>query len=328
MQFSGVSRFLPSKRIGALVVVVAALIASTVIIRADTTAAPTQPVARLTAEQQDFNEKDTDGDGVKDWEEELWGLSAVSDDTDGDGVRDADEIAEMKARFDRLPYEFMSQASDDTGGASSISLAGQLLISQFLSSKQTGIDYTAENVESAADLALTAGSGSQSYRVFTISDITISGSLDATTLRAYVNNIADALANKSGEPVKHELAIFIGFGQSEDTTAFAAEMQETVARYEQSIGSVRAVAVPADLVTLHLSILNAMERVKTDLSTMATIGESPLAALSALGAYADDSSAMASAFETLRGIVTQQNITFSTTEPGYAFMTAAQQATQ
>src|SRR3989344_2117840 len=38
------------------------------------------------------NQPDTDGDGLRDWEEELWGTQKNNPDTDGDGVSDGEEI--------------------------------------------------------------------------------------------------------------------------------------------------------------------------------------------------------------------------------------------
>ncbi len=41
-------------------------------------------------------ERDTDGDGLKDWEEALWGLDPKKPDTDGDGIIDSDEIRKIQ----------------------------------------------------------------------------------------------------------------------------------------------------------------------------------------------------------------------------------------
>ena len=40
-----------------------------------------------------YTEQDTDEDGLKDWEESLWGTDVKNPDTDGDGTSDGDEVA-------------------------------------------------------------------------------------------------------------------------------------------------------------------------------------------------------------------------------------------
>jgi hypothetical protein len=319
MQFSGVSRFLPSKRIGALVVVVAALITSTLILRADTTPDTKGPVARLTAEQENFNETDTDGDGVKDWEEELWGLSAVSPDTDGDGVGDADEVEQDRALFAELPGGFLTQAAENPDDVTPIGLAGRVLISQFLTSKQSGVPFTEKEVEGAADIALAAASTDRTYRTYTISDITIGATSDASSLRAYGNAIGTALTNTSDEPAQHELAVLLSFTQSEDAGQLEEEMQRVIDRYTITINGFLAMTVPSDAIALHLATVNAMERVKSDLSGMATLGSNPVAALMSLANYNDDSTLLAKGFKDLRALFEDRTIVFGPEEPAYIF---------
>lgn len=50
------------------------------------------PTASSTALAVRVNQPDTDGDGLRDWEEELWGTQKNNPDTDGDGVNDGEEV--------------------------------------------------------------------------------------------------------------------------------------------------------------------------------------------------------------------------------------------
>src|SRR3989344_1932573 len=46
---------------------------------------------------ESFVNKDTDGDGILDWEENLWGTDPLKKDTNDDGTGDDVEVAKMKA---------------------------------------------------------------------------------------------------------------------------------------------------------------------------------------------------------------------------------------
>ena len=48
---------------------------------------------------EDLMNKDTDGDGLLDWEEGLWGTSPDKKDTNDDGVPDNTEIAKLKTEL-------------------------------------------------------------------------------------------------------------------------------------------------------------------------------------------------------------------------------------
>ena len=74
---------------------------------------------KLSAENSKQAEKDTDGDGLFDWEEKLWGTNPSQKDTDGDGQSDFSEIierkksagiiSEEKAGGDRTETNFIAQ---------------------------------------------------------------------------------------------------------------------------------------------------------------------------------------------------------------------------
>jgi len=56
-----------------------------------------QKTAQTTYKTHTLEEKDTDGDGLKDWQEDLYGTDKTKKDTDGDGIPDAVEIRTSQA---------------------------------------------------------------------------------------------------------------------------------------------------------------------------------------------------------------------------------------
>lgn len=50
----------------------------------------------VTVKAQEVTERDTDGDGVRDWEEYLWGFNSEKKDSDGNGIEDAVELEKKK----------------------------------------------------------------------------------------------------------------------------------------------------------------------------------------------------------------------------------------
>ncbi len=70
-----------------------------------------QDVVSVSAE--DISTKDTDKDGIPDWEEYLWGLDSNKGDSDGDGILDFDEIQAKKASI-RTEYGFATSTASST----------------------------------------------------------------------------------------------------------------------------------------------------------------------------------------------------------------------
>ncbi|MEK7535387.1 MAG: hypothetical protein AAB590_00005, partial [Patescibacteria group bacterium] len=63
----------------------------------------TESVVATTGQSKQIAEKDTDRDGLADWEELLWGTSITNPDSDGDGVSDKEEAQVIESQ--RLAQE-------------------------------------------------------------------------------------------------------------------------------------------------------------------------------------------------------------------------------
>ena len=81
--------------IAALVIVVAAFAFKDINIFSGASKNSAALVAEKSATEQVF-EKDTDGDGLKDWEEALYGFDINNPDTKGNGAGDLKEIEKLK----------------------------------------------------------------------------------------------------------------------------------------------------------------------------------------------------------------------------------------
>lgn len=97
----------------------------------------------------DLNNRDTDGDGVKDWEEALWGTDPTMKDTRGDGVGDFATIEKRRT---------LLATANASGGSTGTTTVTDVFAQQFFSSvaslKQSG-GFTQENVDALAQSAVT-----------------------------------------------------------------------------------------------------------------------------------------------------------------------------
>ncbi len=97
-----IKKYLPSKKfVISLFIAILIICVSLILTFGEGTLYESKKVAEITPVDESkfeaFKQEDTDGDGLPDWQEGLYGTDPKKDDTDGDGTKDEDE---MKAERD------------------------------------------------------------------------------------------------------------------------------------------------------------------------------------------------------------------------------------
>jgi hypothetical protein len=312
----GVSRFLPSKRTGALALVVGALIVATIIFRSND-AAPKRPVARLTSEPQAINERDTDGDGVKDWEESLWGLSEVSADTDADGVGDAQEVKEEQVRIEEQRANLLSEAAEVSASYEGLSETDKIsrgILEQVVAFQSAGIsldDSTTNDIAGVLGSVIKAPpTPPEPIDPSTINSVPET----AASLAAYANALGTILGGKA-TPETNEMLALAQFGQTGDTSELDS-LASVVKTYGIIIEALTNTPVPSTLLTKHVELIDAFSRTQQSIGLLAALGSDPIQGIQGLQAYTAYSNDVAKTFDAIRTYL-RSRITLGTSEPGY-----------
>ncbi|MBP9771396.1 MAG: hypothetical protein KBD16_00510 [Candidatus Pacebacteria bacterium] len=319
MQFlSGVSRFLPSRRVGALVVVVGAFIVATLIIRSDNAEDAPRMVARLTNEPQEFNEVDTDGDGVKDWEESLRGLSATSADTDGDGVSDGQEIEEERVRLEEQRSLLLAEAGLGEGisyeGLSETERLSRGILEQVVAFKDAGISFDSDTTNDVASIL--GGSLSQQSITPKSVDTSLLTSVPESiaSLTTYTNSLGQILGGEATLET-NELLVLAQFGQTGDASTIDS-LVSVIATYGEIIEQLTNTPVPATLYAKHVDFINAFINTQQSIGLLAKLSSDPIVGLQGLEAYSTYSSQIGTTFESIRAYL-RTRVTLEAEDPGY-----------
>lgn len=254
---------LPSKKIQALIIIIIALFISYFVYTMNFGSAVASWIKGITEKprydasleavtyegvsyQSDL---DTDSDGLKDWQEALWGTNKNDPDTDGDGKNDGTEIEEgrdptIPGPNDRLEdtrgisassvASFSAGVSQDPNNVTSNLSKG--LFAQFMSLDASGelTDTSQENLINSVISNIDPGAIPPKY---TISDVKVVPN-SQTSLKAYGNSIASALT---------ALQSRVG-GQSDN--------QKALAEYQGLMETLSNLQVPSTLGLNHLRVLN------------------------------------------------------------------------
>lgn len=232
--------------------------------------------------------KDSDGDGLKDWEEAIWHTDARKTDTDGDGTPDGEEVKQN--RDPRIPgpndrYTPVSVESDANGEGKP---APENLTAQ-LGARITG-DLAASGGPERLDvraLASNYAEGLSGVRVldgapaFSSRDLTPAPTSDLLTILKFFTAIEEVWTKnfKPGQPTDVD-AFFLAFEKGD--AAALSGLERYRAGYQAAINAVRKTPVPAELQPMAVSLLDYLAKVKRSNELMQNFKADPLAAMLAI----------------------------------------------
>ncbi len=244
--------------------------------------------------------KDTDSDGMPDWQEELRGTNPLVPDafsqstsTEGSGAPAGDfDLNTVTGRFSRDFFE------------------------KYLATAANGSMSDADKAKFINDAVNNASQSGQDA-LYARGDIFVSPSSDPQALHAYGNSIADSMTREEVPP-DNELFIVQRALQTNSQEALKA-LDPILLAYTHMVQNTKATIVPARLVNEHLTLLNALLALHNDIVAMRNIFEDGLPGAVRVKRYMGDVDALYNALAGIRSVLTRQGVTYSENEQGIFF---------
>jgi hypothetical protein len=252
--------------------------------------------------------KDSDGDGLPDWQEALYGTDAHATDTLHLGMTDAEAVAKglvvPKAIAD-IPVGAPSTVTLDAEGLPPPPAEGTLtdaftrsFLSFYVSARQAknGTDL------SEADLKTIASQTMQSLSSIVVvapdyksaRDLVVAGS-GPEALAKFAADAEAVFAKNSAEVQKTEVMYLKDLLERGDSVA-AANISALAKSYRDTAVGLSALTVPKELAGGVLTLVNALMRKSEIASDLARVNDDPLAAILALEQYTQVLQSLADAF--------------------------------
>lgn len=285
-----------------------------------------------TALLQAIATKDSDGDGLPDWEEQLYDTSPNTTDTFKLGMTDGEAVARglivPKAIAD-IPTATSSPTSTDLDGLPPAPAEGTLtaafaknFFTLYLAAKQAsgGANLSESDMQNVASQAL----GSLSSVVTaapdfkSVKDIKVSGS-GPDALTAFAVSAEQVLLKNTSNASKSEVLYLKDALENNDVTAFS-HIASIAKQYRDSAIGLAVLPVPEELAADDLALINAMMRVSGIASDFTLANTDPLAAILALQQYPRAVTALATAFTHIGKTYTTAGISLPPGTPGASFV--------
>lgn len=241
-----------------------------------------------------------------------------SQDSDGDGVKDWEEV--LQERF----IDSVSATSSENLGFNTTeeyvpptTLTGKFseaFFQDYLDGKVQGVDYSDPSVFIAD--AIGAIEKNVKSRTYSRIDITI---IPATpeNIHMYGNTLADIITKNS---INNESEMLIlERALKTDDPSVLAELKPIEEVYAKTTAEALRMEVPDSVALQHIAFLNASEAILTDLKAMQFTFDDPLYTLARVKGYKADTKQLYDSFVALKNYFDAQGITFVDEDPGKFF---------
>lgn len=271
--------------------------------------------------------KDSDNDGLKDWEEFLWKTDLNNPDTDNDGTVDGEEI-----RLERNPIksgpndkleEFKPTTTTSVKKSEDLTVTdkfSQEFFARYIELKRSGKGTISE--QDQADLVNLLAEKkyfSVPSKIYTKKDLKILNNVSTTTLHSYGNNIAKIIVENNPGQIDNEFLILEKALRSNNPNE-VKKYDKIIKYYKQIIDGFRGIPVSEDVSGSHIEMLNNLSSIMSNIEAMKKVFDDPVFATSNITGFINNFRAFTVTWTNLQDYFQSQNIVFNKDEYGYIFV--------
>jgi len=290
---------------------------------------PTESSANIQAGDAEAS-KDTDNDGLLDWEEALWKTNQEINDTDGDTTNDGDEVKTgrdpkiagicEKVCTDKFqnPEELSKNKNSSEPMTFTAKIAEEFAQNYFASKGVVGGESLSASAQQglADSMVLGIEQGVAAYQdIFKKEDVKISKLLSP---KIYLDNLGSAFSKNFKNISISELDI-LGLVISSEQLENVKLFDKFIDAYKNMVLILKNETVPESYTDSHLSVLNIMQNTLFAVRAMKNIEEDPAKAIIGMRLYEKEKERSQEFLKNLKTQIEKDKIDFAENDGGYFF---------
>lgn len=270
--------------------------------------------------------KDTDGDGLKDWEEALWRTAPNNPDTDADGAKDGEEVAQNRDPAKAGPDDQLTldSASTTPSAAKPLTVSNQFsrdLFTRYVTIKQTGNGDPAD-FENYSDLVISyieQEAAALALKTYGAGSFKVIENETPADIHRYGNEFGALFVADEIPDMENELAV-LNRATETDNPLELKKLDANIAAYEEIRAGLLKISVPSRFLPDHLTLTNAVETILLGIESMKLTFADPIKAAAGLKNYPDAAGSIFSLLQSIGGGLEESGATFAQTEMGFRFI--------
>lgn len=267
---------------------------------------------------------DSDNDGLKDWEEKLWGTDSSNPDTDGDGALDGEELKKGRDPLKKGPddklVQFQSLPKEPeptfTSPKNLIEELTRQLTIQYFSQKGQGKE-PAISAENIVQNVLSQSEGRTLKDEFSEKDFNKFLSSIGENKRQYLNQLGETLKNNFKEIKGNEFEV-LNEALAKEKKEELDKLDPYITAYRKTANDFKNTAIPenTDYINLHLLLINIMRNLEKSVSAMKLSFEDPVQTVFGTEWYFNEAQRWKKFEEDFKILATKDGIKFKPEEGG------------
>lgn len=245
-----------------------------------------------------ITEKDSDNDGLLDWEETLWGTDPFLVDTDGDGILDGEFVASRKK--DKTPEEII--AFEDLSFTSQFS---RTFFGEYLQYQDDG---TLTDIEKNALIARLANSVKANLPSAFSNNSVRTVVANEDSLRAYVIAIALAIQEATPKDVSDSELVLLETALAENKSELFSDIAKIAKGYETLGNTLAQIETPSTLRANHANLVTAVERLAAIIEALSNAETDAVYALAVLPEYKTEAGRLGEALQIIGSELSKHSI--------------------
>jgi len=238
------------------------------------------------AENEDFFDQDTDGDGLYDWEEALWGTDPRQKDSDDDGIDDK-KYVENKRKTADFDETYKPDTSNETETFARQLFTTAAVLNQSGTFNKDTIEQFSQGVNSSI-------SNFNLKDKYTLSNLKLS-SVSATDYYKNYKKMYDSLPAKDVS----EIEVIVRLAENPNDQQGLEDLAKLNVMFDKFKSSLLSMEVPYAISGVHLSIINNLDKFSSVVTEARNLEKDPLKTITYLSKYEEYSDDLTSNYETL-----------------------------
>lgn len=269
---------LPSKKfltvLGSFVILVLVVIGVSYLIRNKKISTDKLPanIKSVDYSFSDIYNKDTDGDGLPDWQENILGTDKDKSDTDGNGINDKEQL-----KSEALPTGANENTATDEFSREFFAAAMAL--------KGSG-GFNDENIKTLVETSTKTLSEKTVEKKYSLKDLKTKETTNSSAItKSYIQKISPVFKTLSAE--NYSYLNDISSAYENDNEGTLSKLDPVIKKYSDIEKTLATLEVPQGIALAHLNILNTMAQLNTSLVSIRNGFTDPLTAFLAISKYPD-----------------------------------------